>query len=202
MSKILNTDGKVLLSLTPSEVETITNAALASDQQAKDLIYKAIMNEAHRIMSLQSSRERVAAMVGEDFIVDKVAYVFEGMVSSITGCNHILSSVTRHQQIVYARSLLIFLLRTQFKSMLHLCPLALIGSYFVPRKDHSTIIHCYRKIVNGYCYDSRLRQDLDVIKQMCIDMNRFDNVVKEIEKMAGGYAEVKAIRDKNRIHAY
>jgi len=202
MSKILNTDGKVLLSLTPSEVETITNAALASDQQAKDLIYKAIMNEAHRIMSLQSSRERVAAMVGEDFIVDKVAYVFEGMVSSITGCNHILSSVTRHQQIVYARSLLIFLLRTQFKSMLHLCPLALIGSYFVPRKDHSTIIHCYRKIVNGYCYDSRLRQDLDVIKQMCIDMNRFDNVVKEIEKMAEGYAEVKAIRDKNRIHAY
>ena len=202
MSKILNTDGKVLLSLTPSEVETITNAALASDQQAKDLIYKAIMNEAHRIMSLQSSRERVAAMVGEDFIVDKVAYVFEGMVSSITGCNHILSSVTRHQQIVYARSLLIFLLRTQFKSMLHLCPLALIGSYFVPRKEHSTIIHCYRKIVNGYCYDSRLRQDLDVIKQMCIDMNRFDNVVKEIEKMAEGYAEVKAIRDKNRIHAY
>lgn len=202
MSKILNTDGKVLLSLTPSEVETITNAAIASDQQAKDLIYKAIMNEAHRIMSLQSSRERVAAMVGEDFIVDKVAYVFEGMVSSITGCNHILSSVTRHQQIVYARSLLIFLLRTQFKSMLHLCPLALIGSYFVPRKDHSTIIHCYRKIVNGYCYDSRLRQDLDVIKQMCIDMNRFDNVVKEIEKMAEGYAEVKAIRDKNRIHAY
>jgi len=202
MSKILNTDGKVLLSLTPSEVETITNAAIASDQQAKDLIYKAIMNEAHRIMSLQSSRERVAAMVGEDFIVDKVAYVFEGMVSSITGCNHILSSVTRHQQIVYARSLLIFLLRTQFKSMLHLCPLALIGSYFVPRKDHSTIIHCYRKIVNGYCYDSRLRQDLDVIKQMCVDMNRFDNVVKEIEKMAEGYAEVKAIRDKNRIHAY
>jgi chromosomal replication initiation ATPase DnaA len=202
MSKILNTDGKVLLSLTPSEVETITNAALASDQQTKDLVYKAIMNEAHRIMSLQSSRERVAAMVGEDFIVDKVAYVFEGMVSSITGCNHILSSVTRHQQIVYARSLLIFLLRTQFKSMLHLCPLALIGSYFVPRKDHSTIIHCYRKIVNGYCYDSRLRQDLDVIKQMCIDMNRFDNVVKEIEKMAEGYAEVKAIRDKNRIHAY
>jgi chromosomal replication initiation ATPase DnaA len=202
MSKILNTDGKVLLSLTPSEVETITNAALASDQQTKDLIYKAIMNEAHRIMSLQSSRERVAAMVGEDFIVDKVAYVFEGMVSSITGCNHILSSVTRHQQIVYARSLLIFLLRTQFKSMLHLCPLALIGSYFVPRKDHSTIIHCYRKIVNGYCYDSRLRQDLDVIKQMCIEMNRFDNVVKEIEKMAEGYAEVKAIRDKNRIHAY
>jgi chromosomal replication initiation ATPase DnaA len=202
MSKILNTDGKVLLSLTPSEIETITNAALASDQQTKDLVYKAIMNEAHRIMSLQSSRERVAAMVGEDFIVDKVAYVFEGMVSSITGCNHILSSVTRHQQIVYARSLLIFLLRTQFKSMLHLCPLALIGSYFVPRKDHSTIIHCYRKIVNGYCYDSRLRQDLDVIKQMCIDMNRFDNVVKEIEKMAEGYAEVKAIRDKNRIHAY
>jgi chromosomal replication initiation ATPase DnaA len=202
MSKILNTDGKVLLSLTPSEIETITNAALASDQQTKDLIYKAIMNEAHRIMSLQSSRERVAAMVGEDFIVDKVAYVFEGMVSSITGCNHILSSVTRHQQIVYARSLLIFLLRTQFKSMLHLCPLALIGSYFVPRKDHSTIIHCYRKIVNGYCYDSRLRQDLDVIKQMCIDMNRFDNVVKEIEKMAESYAEVKAIRDKNRIHAY
>jgi chromosomal replication initiation ATPase DnaA len=202
MSKILNTDGKVLLSLTPSEVETITNAAIASDQQVKDLVYKAIMNEAHRIMSLQSSRERVAAMVGEDFIVDKVAYVFEGMVSSITGCNHILSSVTRHQQIVYARSLLIFLLRTQFKSMLHLCPLALIGSYFVPRKDHSTIIHCYRKIVNGYCYDSRLRQDLDVIKQMCIDMNRFDNVVKEIEKMAEGYAEVKAIRDKNRIHAY
>jgi chromosomal replication initiation ATPase DnaA len=202
MSKILNTDGKVLLSLTPSEVETITNAALASDQQTKDLVYKAIMNEAHRIMSLQSSRERVAAMVGEDFIVDKVAYVFEGMVSSITGCNHILSSVTRHQQIVYARSLLIFLLRTQFKSMLHLCPLALIGSYFVPRKDHSTIIHCYRKIVNGYCYDSRLRQDLDVIKQMCIEMNRFDNVVKEIEKMAEGYAEVKAIRDKNRIHAY
>ena len=202
MSKILNTDGKVLLSLTPSEVETITNAALASDQQTKDLVYKAIMNEAHRIMSLQSSRERVAAMVGEDFIVDKVAYVFEGMVSSITGCNHILSSVTRHQQIVYARSLLIFLLRTQFKSMLHLCPLALIGSYFVPRKDHSTIIHCYRKIVNGYCYDSRLRQDLDVIKQMCVDMNRFDNVVKEIEKMAEGYAEVKAIRDKNRIHAY
>jgi chromosomal replication initiation ATPase DnaA len=202
MSKILNTDGKVLLSLTPSEIETITNAALASDQQTKDLVYKAIMNEAHRIMSLQSSRERVAAMVGEDFIVDKVAYIFEGMVSSITGCNHILSSVTRHQQIVYARSLLIFLLRTQFKSMLHLCPLALIGSYFVPRKDHSTIIHCYRKIVNGYCYDSRLRQDLDVIKQMCIDMNRFDNVVKEIEKMAEGYAEVKAIRDKNRIHAY
>jgi chromosomal replication initiation ATPase DnaA len=202
MNKILNTDGKVLLSLTPSEVETITNAAIASDQQVKDLVYKAIMNEAHRIMSLQSSRERVAAMVGEDFIVDKVAYVFEGMVSSITGCNHILSSVTRHQQIVYARSLLIFLLRTQFKSMLHLCPLALIGSYFVPRKDHSTIIHCYRKIVNGYCYDSRLRQDLDVIKQMCIDMNRFDNVVKEIEKMAEGYAEVKAIRDKNRIHAY
>jgi chromosomal replication initiation ATPase DnaA len=202
MSKILNTDGKVLLSLTPSEIETITNAALASDQQTKDLVYKAIMNEAHRIMSLQSSRERVAAMVGEDFIVDKVAYVFEGMVSSITGCNHILSSVTRHQQIVYARSILIFLLRTQFKSMLHLCPLALIGSYFVPRKDHSTIIHCYRKIVNGYCYDSRLRQDLDVIKQMCIDMNRFDNVVKEIEKMAEGYAEVKAIRDKNRIHAY
>jgi len=202
MSKILNTDGKVLLSLTPSEIETITNAALASDQQTKDLVYKAIMNEAHRIMSLQSSRERVAAMVGEDFIVDKVAYVFEGMVSSITGCNHILSSVTRHQQIVYARSILIFLLRTQFKSMLHLCPLALIGSYFVPRKDHSTIIHCYRKIVNGYCYDSRLRQDLDVIKQMCIDMNRFDNVIKEIEKMAEGYAEVKAIRDKNRIHAY
>jgi chromosomal replication initiation ATPase DnaA len=202
MSKILNTDGKVLLKLSQSEIETITNAALASDQQAKDLIYKAIMNEAHRIMSLQSSRERVAAMVGEDFIVDKVAYVFEGMVSSITGCNHILSSVTRHQQIVYARSLLIFLLRTQFKSMLHLCPLALIGSYFVPRKDHSTIIHCYRKIVNGYCYDSRLRQDLDVIKQMCVDMNRFDNVVKEIEKMAEGYAEVKAIRDKNRIHAY
>jgi len=202
MSKILNTDGKVLLSLTPSEVETITNAALASDQQTKDLIYKAIMNEAHRIMSLQSSRERVAAMVGEDFIVDKVAYVFEGMVSSITGCNHILSSVTRHQQIVYARSLLIFLLRTQFKSMLHLCPLALIGSYFVPRKDHSTIIHSYRKVVNGYCYDARLRQDLDVIKQMCIDMNRFDNVIKEIEKMEDGYAEVKAIRDKNRIHAY
>jgi hypothetical protein len=33
-------------------------------------------------------------------------------------------------------------------------------------------------------------------------MNRFDNVIKEIEKMAEGYAEVKAIRDKNRIHAY
>ena len=64
MSKILNSDGKVLLSLAPSEVETITNAALASDQQVKDLVYKAIMNEAHRIMSLQSSRERVAAMVG------------------------------------------------------------------------------------------------------------------------------------------
>ena len=202
MNKILNTDDKVLLKLTQSEIETITNADLASDQQVKDLVYKAIMNEAHRIMSLQSSRERVASIVGEDFIVDKVAYVFEGMVASITGCNHILTSVTRHQKIVYARSLLIFLLRSQFKSMLHLCPLALIGSYFVPRKDHSTIIHSYRKIVNGYCFDAVLRQNLTVIKEMCIEMKRFDNVVKEIEKMEEGYAEVKAIRDKNRIHAY
>ena len=201
MNKILNNEDRVLLKLTASEIETLNNAAFASETSMKELAYKSIMNEAHRIMSLQSSRERVAAIVGEDFIVEKVVYVFEGMVASVTQCNHILTSVSRQQTLVYSRSLLIFLLRTQFKSMLHLCPLSMIGNYFVPRKDHSTIIHSYRKIVNGYAYDPKLRHDLGIIKNMCIDMNRFENIVTEILKLEESYSEILSVRQKNRITA-
>ena len=78
----------------------------------------------------------------------------------------------------------------------------MIGNYFVPRKDHSTIIHSYRKIVNGYAYDPKLRHDLGIIKNMCIDMNRFENIVNEIMKLEESYSEILSVRQKNRITAW
>jgi len=53
--------------------------------------------------------------------------------------------------------------------------------------------------MNSYCYDHVLRKDLDTIKQMCVDMNRFEPVVTQIQKLEDSYAEVKAVRESNRL---
>jgi chromosomal replication initiation ATPase DnaA len=198
-NKVFNTQDRALLTLTPSEIEVINDAASVTEQDPKEMIHKAIMNEAHRIMSYHGSRQKVIEQIGEDYIVNKVVPEFEGMVASVTGCNHVLTSYTRHAQFVYARAILIFMMRTQFKSIAHLMPLAEIGARFTPRKDHSTMIHAYRKIMNGYCYDNILRRDLDMIKNMCIDMGRFNPLVEQIQKLEESYAEIKAMRDKNRL---
>jgi hypothetical protein len=199
MSKVFNTEGKSLITLTPSEMRTVSDAAFVLKQEVRDFLHKAIMNEAHRIMSYNESRQRVAEIIGDDYIVEKVVPEFEAMVGAVTGCNHVLSSYTRHANFVYARSILIFLMRTQFMGIAHLCPLSEIGAKFTPRKDHSTMIHAYRKIMNSYCYDHVLRKDLDTIKQMCVDMNRFEPVVTQIQKLEDSYAEVKAVRESNRL---
>jgi hypothetical protein len=198
-NKVFNTEDRALLTLTPSEIEVINDAAYVTEQDPTEMVHKAIMNEAHRIMSYHGSRQKVIEQIGEDYIVNKVVPEFESMVGAVTGCNHVLTSYTRHAQFVYARSILIFLMRTQFKSIAHLCPLAEIGARFTPRKDHSTMIHAYRKIMNSYCFDNILRRDLEIIKTMCMDMNRFKPVVEQIQKLEESYAEVKAIREMNRL---
>jgi chromosomal replication initiation ATPase DnaA len=198
-NKVVNTEGKILVAFTPSEMQTIQNAALVSEQHAKDLVYNAAMNEAHRIMSYNTSRAKVAEIIGDDFIPEKVVREFETMVAAVTGVQHILTSYTRNQRFVYSRSILIFMMRTQFMGVNHLCPLTEIGALFTPRKDHSTMIHAYRKIMNGYCYDMILRKDLDTIKQMCIEQNRFELIVAQIDKLEESYAEVKALRDSTRM---
>lgn len=198
-NKVLNNEGKILVAFTPSEMQMITDAAEVTEQEVKEIVYKSVMNEAHRIMSYHGARRKVVESIGEDFIVDKVVLEFESMVAAVTGCNHVLTSYSRHRNLVYARSILIFLMRTQFMGIAHLCPLAEIGARFTPRKDHSTMIHAYRKIMNSYCYDNILRKDLDTIKQMCIDMNRFEPIVNQIVKLEESYAEVKAMRDSTRL---
>jgi chromosomal replication initiation ATPase DnaA len=197
--KLINSGGVPVLGFTDSEMSVITNAAEATEQTAKDLIYKAVMNEAHRIMSYNTSRAKVAEIIGDDFIPEKVVREFEAMVAAVTGVQHILTSYTRNQRFVYSRSILIFMMRTQFMGVNHLCPLTEIGALFTPRKDHSTMIHSYRKIMNGYCYDTILRKDLDTIKQMCIEQNRFELIVAQINKLEESYSEVKALRDSTRM---
>lgn len=70
-----------------------------------------------------------------------------------------LSASTRKQEIVYARSITIYLLRTVLK-----LPLKKIGECLGGR-DHATVAHALDKITNSLPNDALMRQDVDILTE-------------------------------------
>ena len=68
-----------------------------------------------------------------------------------------LSASSRKQEIVYARSITIYLLRTVLK-----LPLKKIGECLGGR-DHATVAHAIDKITNSLNNDALIRQDVDIL---------------------------------------
>ena len=74
-----------------------------------------------------------------------------------------LSSSSRKQNLVYARDVLVYILRNNYSF-----PLKKIGD-FLGGKDHSTVAHSFDKIETGIEKDSNIKQDIQ-------------NILKKIEK--------------------
>lgn len=74
-----------------------------------------------------------------------------------------LSSSSRKQNLVYARDVLVYILRNNYSF-----PLKKIGD-FLGGKDHSTVAHSFDKIETGMEKDSNIKQDIQ-------------NILKKIEK--------------------
>ena len=72
-----------------------------------------------------------------------------------------LSSSSRKQNLVYARDILVYILRNNYSF-----PLKKIGD-FLGGKDHSTIAHSFDKIETGVEKDSNIKQDiLNILKKI------------------------------------
>lgn len=78
-----------------------------------------------------------------------------------------LVSTSRKQNLVYARDVLVYILRNNYNF-----PLKKIGD-FLGGKDHSTIAHSFDKIENGIEKDSNIKQDITNINKKIEKMNDF-----------------------------
>ena len=78
-----------------------------------------------------------------------------------------LVSSSRKQNLVYARDVLVYILRNNYSF-----PLKKIGD-FLGGKDHSTIAHSFDKIDNGVKNDSNIKQDITNINKKIEKMNDF-----------------------------
>ena len=66
-----------------------------------------------------------------------------------------LSSPSRRQDFVYARSIATYLLKTKFNLSLNKIGTVLGG------RDHATIAHAYEKIANSMESDSNIKEDIN-----------------------------------------
>ena len=78
-----------------------------------------------------------------------------------------LISTSRKQNLVYARDILVYILRENYSF-----PLKRIGD-FLGGKDHSTIAHSFDKIENGIKNDPNVKQDITNISKKIEKMNNY-----------------------------
>lgn len=113
-------------------------------------------------LSLSSlNREKTSDAEGNTVEIERIKNVVANYFN-ITSKD--LVSTSRKQNLVYARDVLVYILRNNYSF-----PLKKIGD-FLGGKDHSTIAHSFDKIENGIEKDSNIKQDIL-------------NINKKIEKM-------------------
>lgn len=97
------------------------------------------------------SKEKVNDQKGNNVEVDRIKNIVANYFNITTKD---LVSTSRKQNLVYARDIFVYLVKTNYSF-----PLDTIG-VFLGGKDHSTIAHSYNKIENGIKTDQNIKQDI------------------------------------------
>lgn len=118
------------------------------------------------IASLSSlNKEKATDNSGNSIQVDRI----KNVIATYFNINiKDLTSSSRKQELVYARDILIYILREKYNY-----PLKKIGE-FLGGKDHSTIAHSLDKMQNGVSTNSNIKQDIN-------------NIISKIEKIDENY---------------
>ena len=110
------------------------------------------------------NREKASDSEGNTVEIERIKNVVANYFN-ITSKDLISSS--RKQNLVYARDVLVYILRNNYSF-----PLKKIGD-FLGGKDHSTIAHSFDKIENGIEKDPNIKQDIANINKKIEKMNDF-----------------------------
>lgn len=150
--------------------ETFTESIRELEGALRKFIYTCVaFNQEFSLENAKSSlaalnREKASDSTGNTVEIERIKNVVADYFN-ITSKDLVSSS--RKQNLVYARDVLVYILRNNYSF-----PLKKIGD-FLGGKDHSTIAHSFDKIETGIEKDSNIKQDILNISKKIEKMNTY-----------------------------